>query len=79
MFHYSMSVDFRLQSGNNADIAYTRTLENINMLLEEFCHSPANYGLPVPLSHTSEVFMKFFIGDYNVNNSNNKRLQQGIA
>jgi len=55
IFHYSMSVDFRLQSGNNADIAYTRTLENINMLLEEFRHSPADYGLPVSPSHTSEV------------------------
>ena len=55
MFHYSMSTDFHLQSGNNIKVAYIRTLENINMLLEEFGRSPADYGLPLPPSHTSEV------------------------
>ena len=55
MFHTPMGTDFCLQSGNNANIAYSCTLENINAILQEFSHSSLDYGLPVPNTHSSEV------------------------
>jgi len=55
MFHSAMTTDFQLQSGNNTEMADSRALDNINMLLAEYGQSPSDYGLPVPSTHSSEV------------------------
>jgi len=54
-FHSAMATDFRLQSGNNTEMADSRALDNIHALLAEYGRSPSDYGLPVPSTHSSEV------------------------
>lgn len=54
-YNTSMAMDHILQSGNNNEEGISRALFEIMKLLEEFGHTPSDYGLPHPGAQSTEV------------------------
>ena len=54
-YQQHMAHNFALQLGLNTDLALNRTLEDLNKSLEEHGKLLSSYGLPDPISFTTEV------------------------
>jgi hypothetical protein len=54
-FQNKFAFDFLLQNNNVVDISVNRTLQELSAYLEEYGKSLSDYGLPEPLSQSTEV------------------------